>query len=149
MRRITLIFVFALLFNFASVFSQARKELNFGLIGINYEIPVHPDITIAPGAGTNGNLDWLTVGVKANYYFDNLFGISDAAWDVYGGAGVGYAFDMRENEDNNGHGNDDGLDLGLHAGGRWFWNDKWGVYLELSYGNTSEFSPGIGLTMKL
>lgn len=150
MRRITLIFVFALLFSCANVFSQARKELNFGLVGLNYEIPVHPDITIAPGAGTNLDLDWLNVGVKANYYFDNLFGISDAAWDVYGGANVGYAFWIGDHD--NGNGNDDhdnDIDLGLQAGGRWFWNDKWGVYVEVSGGSTSGFSPGIGLTMKL
>ena len=36
---------------FTCVFGQARKELNFGLIGVNYEIPVHRDITIAPGVG--------------------------------------------------------------------------------------------------
>lgn len=44
------------------VFSQASSELNFGLIGANYEIPVHQDVTIAPGAGYsiyngNGNVD--------------------------------------------------------------------------------------------
>ena len=148
MRKITLIFVFALLFSSASVFSQARKELNFGYVGINYEIPVHPDITIAPGAGTNLDLSFLSVGVKANYYFDNLFGISDAAWDVYGGAGVGYAFDLRDDNDNNGHDESD-LDLGLHAGGRWFWNDKWGVYVEIGGGSTAGTSGGVGITMKL
>lgn len=44
---------------------------------------------------------------------------------------------------------DDDLNLGLQIGARWFWNDKWGVYLELAGGNTSGFSPGIGVTMKL
>lgn len=92
MKKITLLFVFALTLSVASVFGQARKEINFGLVGINYEIPVHRDITIAPGVGTNLDFDWLNAGVKANYYFDNLFGISDAAWDVYGGANLGYAF---------------------------------------------------------
>ena len=150
MKKISLFFVFAL-FSFANVFSQARKELNFGLVGINYEIPVHKDITIAPGVGTNFDFDWLNVGVKANYYFDHLFGITDSAWDVYGGANVGYAFWIGDDHDN-GHGNDDhddDIDIGLQAGGRWFWNDKWGVYVEVSGGNTSGFSPGIGLTMKL
>lgn len=148
MRKITLLFVFALSFSFASVFAQARKELNFGLVGINYEIPIHKDITIAPGAGTNLDLDWLNVGIKANYYFDNLFGISNAAWDVYGGANVGYAFWIGDDHDN-GKGNDDDFDLGGQIGVRWFWNDKWGVYVEAAGGSTSGFSPGIGLTMKL
>lgn len=148
MRKMTLLFVFALSFSFASVFAQARKELNFGYLGINYEIPIHKDITIAPGAATNSNIDWLNVGVKANYYFDNLFGISNAAWDVYGGANAGYAFWIGDDHDN-GKGNDDDFDIGGQVGVRWFWNDKWGVYVEAAGGSTSGFSPGIGLTVKL
>lgn len=146
MRKLTLSF-FAILC-FTAVFGQAREELNFGLLGINYEIPVHRDITIAPGVGTNFDLDWLNLGVKGNYYFDNVFGLSDEAWDVYGGVNVGYALDMRDDKDNNGNDESD-LNLGLHVGGRWFWNDKWGVYLEFAGGNVSGFSPGIGLTVKL
>ena len=146
MRKSTLL-VFAI-FCFTNVFGQARKELNFGLVGINYEIPVHRDITIAPGVGTNLDLDWLNVGVKANYYFDNVFGITDDAWDLYAGPNVGYSFDMRDDHDNNGNDESD-INFGLQVGGRWFWNDKWGVYVELAGGNVSGFSPGIGLTMKL
>ncbi|MDB3865982.1 hypothetical protein N9300_00725 [bacterium] len=41
------------------------------------------------------------------------------------------------------------LDLGLHIGGRRFWNEKWGVYLELGVGNTQGTSGGLGLTVKL
>ena len=150
MRKTTLLFVFVLSFSFASVFAQARKELNFGYIGINYEIPIHKDITIAPGAATNIDIDWLNVGVKANYYFDNLFGITNAAWDVYGGANAGYAFWIGDDNDHdNGKGNDDDFDIGGQFGVRWFWNDKWGVYVEAAGGSTSGFSPGIGLTMKL
>ncbi len=144
MKKITVFF--ALLFTClaASVFGQARNELNFGLIGVNYEIPVHEDVTIAPGAGTNFDLDWLTVSVKANYYFDNLIDLTDEAWDVYGGAGAGYSI---YNGSNNGI--DSGFDIGLHVGGRWFWNDKWGIYLELGGGSTQGATGGLGLTVKL
>ncbi|MHA7944995.1 hypothetical protein ACJOV8_018130 [Formosa sp. 3Alg 14/1] len=142
MKKTTLLFAFALMLSAASVFGQARKELNFGLIGVNYEIPVHENITIAPGVGTDFNLDWVNIGVKGNYYFDELFGISDDAWDVYGGANAGYAIysgdDDLESSD---------LSLGLQVGGRWFWNDKWGLYAEISGG--SIFVPAIGVTMKL
>ncbi|WP_133085503.1 hypothetical protein [Winogradskyella aurantia] len=143
MKKITLLLLFVLMFATTSMYSQARTELNFGIIGANYEIPVSDDITIAPFAGTNLDLDWLTLGVKANYYFDNLFDLTDDAWDVYGGAGAGYAF-------YNGDGNDDNdLDIGLHVGGRWFWNDKWGIYLEFGGGNTQGATGGLGLTVKL
>ena len=127
----------------ANVFGQARSELNFGLIGANYEIPVHQDITIAPGAGTNFDLDWLTLSVKANYYFDNLFDLTDAAWDVYGGVGAGYSiYNGNDNKDSD-------FDMGLHVGGRWFWNDKWGLYLEFGGGSTQGATGGLGVTVKL
>lgn len=145
MKKITLLFVFALCLNFASSYGQARQELNFGLIGINYEIPVHKDITIAPGIGTNFDLDWINIGVKGNYYFDNVFGISDDAWDVYGGVNAGYSIYNGDDDFDN----DSDINLGLQIGGRWFWNDKWGVYVELAGGNVSGMSPGIGITMKL
>jgi len=149
MRNLKVFIFFALFISTASVFGQARKELNFGLIGINYEIPVHKDITIAPGIGTNLDLDWLNIGVKANYYFDNLFGLADPAWDVYGGLNAGYSVFMGDNDPIDNDKNESDVNLGLHVGGRWFWNDKWGVYVEFAGGNVSGFSPGIGVTMKL
>lgn len=143
MKKITLLFVFVFICSASSIFGQARKELNFGLVGANYEIPVSENITIAPFAGTNLDLNWLNIGVRANYYFDNLFELNDDAWDVYGGAGAGYAF-------YNGSGNQNNdLDIGLNIGGRWFWNDKWGIYLEIGGGITQGASGGLGLTVKL
>ncbi len=138
-------FYASLVFAFVSftALSQARKEVNFGLIGANIEFPVHKDITIAPGASTNFDLDWLTVYVRGNYYFDNLFKITDDAWDVYGGAAAGFA--MYNGNDHK----DDDFDIGLHVGGRWFWNEKWGVYVELGGGSTQGANGGIGVTLKL
>jgi len=143
MKNLNLLLFIALFTTTICVSGQAREELNFGLIGANYEIPVHQDITIAPGIGTSLDLDWLNIGVKANYYFDNLFDLTDEAWDVYGGANAGYSVYL-------GDGNDDGdIDFGLQIGGRWFWSDKWGLYLELAGGSVSGLSPAIGVTMKL
>ena len=143
MKKITVLFAFALMLSVSNVFGQAREELNFGLIGVNYEIPVHTDITIAPGIATNFDLNWITLGVKANYYFDNLFEISDDAWDVYGGANLGYGIYNGDDADL-----DSDLSLGLQVGGRWFWNETWGIYAEIAGGNVA-FMPAIGVTMKL
>lgn len=49
----------------------------------------------------------------------------------------------------NDHDNESDLNLGLQVGGRWFWNDKWGLYVEIAGGNVSGLSPAIGLTVKL
>lgn len=144
MKKLSLFLFIALFVCSLSTYGQARKELNFGLIGANYEIPVHKNITIAPGAGTNFELDWLNIGVKGNYYFDNLIGLNDPDWDIYGGANLGYSIYMgnNNNEDND-------VDFGLQFGARWFWNEKWGLYLEIGGGNVSGLSPGLGLTVKL
>ena len=140
MKKITLLLLVAGLFSLNSVFSQATSQLNFGIIGVSYEIPVATDISIAPFAGSNLNLSYLTLGVKGNYYFDNLMELPEA-WDVYGGANLGYALGISDGKDND-------LALGLQVGGRWFWNEKWGLYLEFGGGNLGG-AGGLGLTMKL
>lgn len=139
--------LFAVLFTGISLqlSAQARQEFNFGLIGANFEIPVHKDVTIAPGASTNFDLDWLNIGVRGSYYFDNLFGITDDAWDVYGGADAGYSI-YNGNDD---HKHKSEFDIGLHVGGRWFWNEKWGLYVELGGARVQGPVGGVGVTMKL
>lgn len=120
--------------------AQAASQLNFGLIGVSYEIPIASAISIAPAAGTDINLDYLILGVRANFYFDDMIGLP-SEWDVYGGANAGFGLGL------NNQAND--LEIGLHVGGRWFWNDKWGVYLEAGGGKLSGAGGGIGLTMKM
>ena len=120
--------------------SQTVKQLNFGFVGVSFEIPVHRDISIAPYVGTDFNLDWLALGAKGNYYFDNLFELP-SAWDVYAGLNAGFAIGI-----GNDSGSDD-LNVGLHVGGRWFWNDKWGVFVDLGGGSVTDATGGLGLTM--
>lgn len=122
-----------------TVNAQAKKQLSFGLIGVAYEIPLSSAITIAPTAFTNFDLSNLVLGVKANYYFDDLIGLP-GEWDVYGGANAGYAFHLNDNN------NSDDFGIGLQVGGRWFWSETWGVYLEFGGGNLGG-QGGVGLTM--
>lgn len=143
MKKRTFFGILICMFFAVNAFSQARNELNFGFIGANYEIPVHKNITIAPGGSTNFDLDWLTLNLKMNYYFDNLFGMTNEAWDVWGGIGAGYAIY------NGDHDKDDDFDMGLQVGTRWFWNDTWGIYLEFGGGSTAGATGGLGLTVKL
>lgn len=130
-------------FTTKTVSAQAQSQLNIGIIGISYEIPVASAITIAPAAFTDLDLDRLTLGVKGNFYFDDLIGLSEP-WDVYAGANLG--FGLWIGDDKNNHSND--LDLGLQVGGRWFWSDKWGVYAEIGGGKLGGAAYGIGVTMK-
>jgi len=141
MKKITLLLAFVALAGMS--YGQAKKQLNFGIIGISFEIPVASAITIAPTAFTNFDLNYLTLGVKGNYYFDELFGLPDP-WDVYAGANVGFGVAL-----NDYYGHTSGLDLGLQVGGRWFWSDKWGVYVEIGGGKLGGAAYGVGLTMVL
>ena len=143
MKKITILFVFAVLLSISSTFAQdssTEKQWNFGLVGASYEIPLGKDITSAPFAGTDFDFDFLTLGAKGNYYFDNLLKLP-IAWDVYAGANAGFAVGIGNDANSD-------LNLGLHVGGRWFWNDNWGVYAEFGGGTTAGTS-GIGFTMKL
>ncbi len=121
-------------------FAQASSQLNFGIIGVSYEIPMSSAITLAPAASSNLDLSHLAIGVKANYYLDQLIGLP-SAWDVYAGANVGYALAIDDNKESD-------IDFGLQVGGRYFWSPKWGVYLEAGGGKISGGTAGIGLTMK-
>jgi len=136
---IILFFVFAA----SGAFAQATKQLNFGIIGVGFDIPVASAIAITPYAGTDLGLNYLNLGVKASYYFDELIGLPEA-WDLYAGAGVGFAMWI-----GNGNSSTSGLDIGLQVGGRWFWNEKWGIYLEFGGGHHTGGTAGLGLTMKL
>lgn len=128
-----------LFFSANAVFAQAYQQLNIGFVGVSYEIPIATDITIAPAVGTDFNFNHLSLGVKANYYFDTLFGLTEP-WDVYGGVNLGYGLGLNNNAD--------GFAFALQVGGRWFWSDKWGVYVEAGGGNLDGAGGGIGVTMK-
>ncbi|MCK5781012.1 MAG: hypothetical protein KAH10_00340 [Flavobacteriales bacterium] len=138
MKKIT--FIAVLFFAANGLFAQAQKQISFGIVGASWEIPVHQDITIAPTAYTNWDFNHLTLGVKGNYYFDRLLDLP-SPWDVYGGANVGFGIALSD-------GNTSELNLGLQVGGRWFWSEKWGVYLEFGGGKLGG-QAGLGLTMKL
>ncbi len=120
--------------------AQTVRQLNFGIIGINYEIPITSEISVSPAAATDFELNYLKLGVRVNYYFDSLIGLPDE-WDVYGGANGGFGIGL------GGRGND--ISFGLHAGGRWRWSDKWAVYAELGGEILSGAAGGVGLTMAL
>lgn len=82
---------------------------------------------------------------NANYHFNNLMSIP-RNWDFYAGLNIGfYSWDSPDGY----HGDHtSGLGLGAQVGGRYFFNDKIGINLEL--GGQTEFSGGkIGLTIKL
>jgi len=147
MKQLTLIAVFFLTAN--GLFAQATPQLNFGF-GINsggdfpmyasYDFPVNEDISIAPLVQLDLGFNWLTLGVKGDYYFDRLLQLP-SDWDVYGGANGGFNIFFNDHNDAS------TLELGLQIGGRWHWNDKWALNLEFAGG--SSFGTKLGVTVSI
>lgn len=137
-----LLLLIAIAISAVGVNAQAQKVLNLGGLGTGLyaglEFPVSKAITVGPMVNTDWDFNKIVIAAKGNYYFDELFGLP-AAWDVYGGANVGFRID-------NDH-DDNGANWGLQVGGRWFWNEKWGINAE--FGGGSGVTGGIGVTMKL
>lgn len=102
-------------------------------IGAYYEFQVHPDITVSPEAKLWFGKSQMAIGARGDYYFDRIFKLAEP-WDIWGGAGIGFAF---------GDDSDDDLNFNIHAGGEYKFNETWGIILEI--GGGSAFSGGLGV----
>ncbi len=144
-----------------------------GLSGVpvmaSYEIGVAPSFVLAPfvGFGTYrvrhgdywvGNTYfeghyhrrfYVPLGVRGQYYFDDLLGLNDK-FDVYGGGALGLTIwggsDLDHDYDNDYY--DDGgiswLYLNAMIGARYHFNNKLSAYVDLSTGIST-----IGLSFKM
>lgn len=148
MKRIS--FFLGLIFISSLAFSQANRGLNFGVglnnnglpVYLNFDIPVHADIAIAPQIQFNlDGMDYFALGVKADYYFDRILSIPEN-FDFYAGLNLGFRI-----LSNNKSSDKSGLDLGAEIGGRWFWNEKWGLNLQFSGG--IGYGTKFGVSMKM
>lgn len=111
------------------------RQLNFGVGLDEYGVPlyigmdfgVHPDITVGGQLGLNLSLDYLGVSARGDYHFNSLLNIP-RDWDFYAGLNIGFIADLDGEYEGN------GLDLGLQVGGRYYWNNAWGINLEIGGG---------------
>ena len=143
--------IFVVLFVFIATYSFGQEGnrpglLNFGVgagdgfpVYASLEFDVHEDISVGPFVAFNlEEVNWFRLGVKGDYYFDRILSIPEK-FDFYAGLSLGYAVGLN---DNNG-----GVYMDLHVGGRWFWNEKWGLNVEL--GGYKTAGGLIGVSMKL
>jgi outer membrane immunogenic protein len=148
----TIVFCMATLFAFTqSPIGKGGKQLNFGVTGNSYYIPVyigfdfgvHSDITIGPQAGLDLAFNYLNLGFRGDYHFNTIIGIPQN-WDFYAGLSSGFSIKMKSNEIKV----SDGFFIGAQVGGRWYWSDIWGLNVEFGLGNL--FGSGrIGLSVRL
>lgn len=98
--------------------------------------------------------DWkytyFIFGVRGSYHFNEVLKISNPKIDVYGGTGLIYRHYKINYKDDTGYPYDyktsgSAVDVDLHAGGRYLFNEHVGAYAELGYG----ISPlQVGLSFK-
>lgn len=138
-----LLLLSAIILASVAVNAQISKKLNLGGLGtglyVGYEIPVASAITLVPQASTDYDFNKFIIGLKGNYYFNQIFGLP-SAWDVYAGINTGWRID-------NNNSNDSGFDIGAQIGGRWYWSEKWGINAE--FGGGTSVLGGVGVTMNM
>ncbi len=146
-----------------SPLAQKQSQFNFGVgfsswglpfyLGLDYGI--HPDISLGGELSyrsyrenwKNDYYNHNVIGLSANgnYHFNRILSMP-SNWNFYAGLNIGfYAWSSPNDYLGN---NNTGLGLGGQIGGRYFFNNRWGLNLEFGGGNA--FSGGkFGLTMKL
>ncbi|HET9487125.1 MAG TPA: hypothetical protein VFO54_06810 [Chryseosolibacter sp.] len=127
---------------------------------LSAEFAVNDVISIGPYLGyTSYNYNYgfggykyrytfLDIGVRGSYHFSELFEIRNEQVDVYGGLFLGYLISSYSGDTFTGYNDPYGssLRLGIHAGVRYFFNEKVAGYAELGYG----IAPlSLGVTFKL
>ncbi len=142
--------------------AKGQAQLNAGVGFSNWGTPfyigfdygVHPDISLgAEFSYRSFNENWgnykyhqsvMGFSGNANYHFNTILSIP-SNWDFYAGVNIGfYHWNSPDGYDGD---HTSGLGLGGQVGGRYFFNDKFGLNLEFGGGNA--FSGGkFGLTIK-
>ena len=164
----------ALSFLSHTTFAQYKKGdnlLNLG-IGLNsyylggipvsgiFEAGVSKDISFGGGIdylsyhygfpGYNYSFSAVYIGARGSYHFNELLNLKSNKADIYGGLSLGYrSFSWSDNNVNNSglNGNySNGLYLGIHMGGRYYFSNKAAGFLEL--GALGSTNARIGVTFK-
>lgn len=143
MKKLVTLLLFAIVFigftNDASAqedYSALNLYMSFGnntAINAQYEIPIVENVTISPSVVVPLDFDYLTVGVRADYYFDSLMKLPEP-WDIWGGIDTGLVL-----------GGDDSLNINGHVGVEYKFNQTWGILAEFGGGTASFGGIGVGI----
>lgn len=129
-----------------------QSQINGGFGFSNYGLPVYvgfdygfrEDVTLGGEVsfrsyndniiGTKYSHTIIGISGNANYHFNSLLDIP-SEYDVYAGLNVGfYIWSSSGGYPGN---RTSGLGLGLQIGGRYYFNDNWGINLEIGGGNAA------------
>ena len=166
MKKVTLVFSILFFIGLSNSFAQSalrkgEKQLNAGFgfsdfgtpIYVGVDFGIHDDITIGPQisyrshnesfAGIKYGNSLLVLAGNANYHFNTLLSIP-REWDLYAGLTLGYYIWSTASGYPGAVGT--GFDIEAQIGGRYYFNENWGINLELGGGATS--GGKIGITYK-
>ena len=165
------ILLVALVFVSSGVFAQspldkgeAQLNAGFGLSGWGIPIYFGADFGVGSDITVGGEISFqsdndtyynnynykssaIGIGGNGNYHFNRILDIK-SNFDFYAGLSLTYFIWNYDNYDNNGHPDNSSLGLGIQVGGRYFFNDNFGVNLEFG-GGTATSGAKIGVTYKL
>ena len=149
-------------------FSNGDKLLNIG-IGVNSHysggIPLGASLEfgITDDISVGANVDYLSYkyasdfkftavyfGARANYHFNEILNINNNNVDLYGGLTLGYrSFTWKDSNFENTLGKSYGsqIYLGAQIGGKYYFSDNVGAFLEL--GELGSSNARIGVAFKL
>lgn len=145
--------------------SKGESQLNAGLgfsswglpVYVGFDVGVHPDISVGGEVsyrsyrerwdGNRYNRSIIGIAGNGNYHFNTILNIP-REWDFYAGLSLGfYIWNDPDNDYDGDHSS--GLGLGAQVGGRYYFNDRLGINLELG-GGANAFGGGkFGITLKL
>lgn len=153
-------------------FSKNDKLLNVGVglssyyygnpIGLSYEVGINEDFSVGGQIDYNsGSYDdyygynsryrysAYYVGARGSYHFNRILRLNENKIDLYAGLGLGYqSFRWNDSYNGSGYGYDygSGLFLNYFIGGKYYFTNKVGAFLELGYTGLS--SSRVGLAVK-
>lgn len=147
-------------------FSKGDKLLNIG-IGVNsfYDGGIPFGASFEKGITNNIsvglNADYLSsdyaslkftafyFSARASYHVNDLLKIESEKYDVYGGPTLGYrSFSWKDTDQNLGDNYGSGLFLGLYVGGRYYFNDKIGLFAEVGFIGSTNGRIGVAFKLK-
>jgi hypothetical protein len=125
---------------------QGQLQFNGGVGFSSWGVPVylgldygvHPDITLGGEISFRSYHDYgyrstiTGISGNGNYHFNRILGIP-SNWDFYAGLNLGFYVWNSPSDYHGDHSS--GLGLGAQVGGRYYFNNKFGVNLEFGGGN--------------
>lgn len=155
------VFLASLIANAQAPLEESKLQLNAGFGASGWGTPVY--VGLDYGLGNNFTIgaeasyrSYTSYGYKstiiglqgnANYHFNEILEIP-SQWDFYAGASLNYynwSFEDDFAEDVVDNSN---FGIGLQVGGRYFFNEKFGINIEAGGGNATSGGK-IGITYKL